>query len=82
MSRADTGSSQISSSGSQRESAGDADALALAAGELVRIALQRLRAEPHLAQELVHPRAPLGGGALRVHDQRLLDDAPDRGRAD
>ena len=45
-----------------RERAGDPDALALAAGELVRIALDERRVEADEAQQLLHP---LASGAAR-----------------
>ena len=41
-SSAEIGSSAMMKSGLERERAGDRDALALAAGELVRVALRRL----------------------------------------
>ena len=50
--------------GLDRERARDADALALAAGELVRIAVDRARVEADQREQLLHARAgralPLG----------------------
>ena len=40
--------------GPQRERAGDADALALAAGELVRVAVVVLRVQPDQLQQVLH----------------------------
>ena len=51
-SSAETGSSPTRSLGSTRQRAGDADALALAAGELVRVAVQRSAAEPDQLEQL------------------------------
>ena len=58
----------------ERERAGDADALALPAGKLVRIAVERLRPQADLAEQLGRPglRAPGRGDA--VIGQRLGDD--------
>ena len=56
-SSADTDSSAMIELRIARERAGDADALALAAGELVRIALGMLRQQSHLLQQFLH--APL-----------------------
>ena len=74
-------SSQTSTCGLHRERPGDADAGALPARELVRIAPPARRIEPdpphHLADIGVHA----GGGHDAVHDRRLaddLDDAPAR----
>ena len=66
--------------GLQRDRAGDADALALAAGELVRVAVVVLGVEPDRA-----PSAP-APSCLRfvlvlldaVDDERLADDRADR----
>ena len=62
----------------QRDASGDADALTLTAGELVRVAVDVLRVETHELEELLHPRPPL---VLR-HDvgvdlQGLGDDLAD-----
>ena len=65
----------------QRERAGDADALALAAGELVRIVVHLRRPQADLLEQLgdraCSPRAPRGDA---VHAQRLADDVA-RGHA-
>ena len=55
-SSAETGSSATMSFGLQRQRAGDADALALAAGELVRIAVGVLGREPDELEQLLHAR--------------------------
>ena len=55
-SSAETGSSATISFGPQRQRAGDADALALPAGELVRVAVVVLRVQPDQLQQLLHPR--------------------------
>ena len=63
----------------QRQRAGDGDPLALAAGELVGVALGVLRREAHLRQQLGHALAPL---RLRqdvgVDHPGLGDDLVDR----
>ena len=46
--------------GVERERPGDADALALAAGELVRVAVGVVRVEPDGREQLADPLAPLG----------------------
>ena len=67
-SSADTGSSQISSVRVERERAGDADALALAAGELVRVALERRSApQPDRLEQLARPARARSPGADAVH---------------
>src|SRR6185312_5498141 len=58
----------------QHQGAGDRDALALAAGEFVRITFARRGIEPDLAQRIVdHPLALLGR-ADAVHLEALADD--------
>ena len=54
---------------------GDADALALAAGKFVRVAVGHLRFQAHFFQQ-PHDFFPVGGAALgkAVHAQRLADD--------
>ena len=52
----------------------DADALALPAGELMRISLRMVRCQPDQSEQLVHPRTPCHAVADTVHDQRLLQD--------
>ena len=60
----------------QRERARDADALALAAAELVRIAIDRRGIEPDEAVELGHARHAGLGVPHLVDDERLFDDLP------
>ncbi|RPK76440.1 hypothetical protein EES42_03360 [Streptomyces sp. ADI95-17] len=65
--------------GVQGQTAGDADALALTAGELVRIAVDVLRVEPDDVQQLLDPAAPVAlRGDLGVDLVRLPDDVADR----
>ena len=59
--------------GVDRQRAGDADALALAAGELVRIAPRVLRSEPDHVQELRDPPRALASLRQSVDGQRLAD---------
>ena len=76
-SSAETGSSQMISFGAQRERTGDADPLALAARELVRVAVVVLRVQADAVHELLD--APLGGSRLRALDRvGRADDLPDR----
>ena len=63
--------------GLQRERPGDADALALAAGELVRVAVGEGAVQPDRVHQLHHPRPPLGLAELRVLVERLGDDRAD-----
>ena len=59
----------------ERHRARNGDALALAAGELVRIAIERRWIEPGVGERAFHDAAPLGGVHLRpLRDQPLLDD--------
>ena len=60
-----------------RERARDADALALAAGELVREAVVVLGVEADDLEQLLHAALVLGGGAELVHLERLRDDEAD-----
>ena len=55
-SRALTGSSATQDAGARRERPGDRDALALAAGELVRVAVGRLGGQPDRLEQLGDPR--------------------------
>ena len=56
------------------QGAGDADALALAAGELVGVAVEVIPLEPHLLDQFADaPGDFVGPGALQAH--RLADDA-------
>ena len=50
--------------GVERQRAGDADALALAAGELVGIAVVVLGVEPHDLEQLLDPRQDLFFGTM------------------
>ena len=62
----------------QHHGAGDGDALALAAGELMRIAVLRLRIEADLLQRRPDTSVALIGVHARALDQQaLLDDLPD-----
>ena len=64
--------------GLQRDRAGDADALALAAGELVRQPVVVLGVEPDLLHQLLHAAlALLLVGQRAVDDERLGDDRAD-----
>ena len=63
--------------GVERQGAGDADALALPAGELVRVALGVLGVEAHRVQQLGDPLLALGLGADAVDLERLADDVAD-----
>jgi len=63
--------------GGQR--AGDADALALAAGELVGEAVDETAVQPDEGHEFLHALDALGLGVAQVVDaQRFADDAADR----
>ena len=78
-SSADVGSSAISSRGLEGQRAGDADALALAARELVRVAVAQVAGQVHLVEQLLDPLAR----ARRpwrpcVQQQRLADRLADR----
>ena len=63
--------------GSERERSRDADALALPAGELVRVALGGVGIQPDGPQQLDDRFAPAGAVADAVNDQRLGDDGAD-----
>src|SRR5690348_1497974 len=59
----------------ENQSASDADALALAAGELVRIPCQRVFADSDFLEHLNHAPAALARGKARlVNCQRLAND--------
>ena len=62
----------------QRERAGDADALALAAGERVREAVHVGGRQLHQVEQLAHPPPALLERAHAVDQQRLGDDVGDR----
>ena len=57
-----------------RQGAGDADALALSAGEFVRVALHRIRRKPDTVQQRDGPLVPIPPGADAMDDKSLLDD--------
>ena len=61
-----------------RERPGDADALALAAGELVRIAVRVGREQADRAQQVGHALALLASGCEAVEPDRLADDVAAR----
>ena len=64
-SSAETGSSATISFGLQRQRPGDADALALAAGELVRVAVVVLGVQPDDLEQLLDPAAgPCPSGTM------------------
>ena len=65
-------------SGLTRERAGDADALALAAGELVRVAVDVALVEPDLAEQLADQRLALRLVGEAVDERALADDLADR----
>jgi hypothetical protein len=63
----------------QRERARDADALTLAAGELVRVAVVVLGVEPHLLHQFLDRALALAVPLLQAVDhERLADDRSDR----
>src|SRR5262249_28449185 len=58
--------------------AGDGDALALTAGELVRVAVAAGRIELHLCERLARPSVAFGRGETRrMDEQALADDLAD-----
>src|SRR6185295_9926445 len=59
--------------GLERQGARDADALALSAGELVRVALGVRNRQADRLEELVHAPLALGARAAGVDHERLLD---------
>ena len=63
-SSAETGSSQMTSDGSQDQCPGNADALALAAGEFMRIAIEHARRQAHMLE---------GFGSRRWRSAAILD---------
>ena len=63
--------------GCERERAGDADPLALAAGEFVRVAVERVLPQAHLEGQLRDPRRQLAAARDAVIDERLADDVAD-----
>ena len=58
----------------ERQRASDADALALAAGELVRVAVDVLGVEPHALEQLAHAVARRSCPVDAVQPQRQADD--------
>ena len=61
----------------QRQRAGDRDALALPAGELVGIAVEVLPAHADLLEQLDDALGQLGAGRLAIDPQRPADDVLD-----
>ncbi len=59
------------------ESAGDGDALALTATELVRVAIFRIWRQSHLGEEFLHPILDRLAGAVAIHHQGLGDSIAD-----
>nr|WP_236637981.1 hypothetical protein [Mangrovicoccus ximenensis] len=64
--------------GIDRDRPGDADALALAAAELVRITAEMFVAEPDQPQQFRDARRPVGGGQRQVQPERLVEHLADR----
>ena len=63
----------------ERHRPGDGDALALPAGELVRVAVEGRWVEPGVGERPLDDAAALGGVELRpLRDQAFLDDLGDR----
>src|SRR5258707_12770557 len=62
----------------ERQRARDADALALAAGELVRVILHLIRPEADLVEQLGNPLALFASGRQTVNAERLADDIAGR----
>ena len=77
-SSAETGSSQTMSSWIQGERAGDADALALAARELVRVTVDEVGVEADDFEQLLDRPAPSPPVADLVDEEWLPDDVADR----
>ena len=73
-SSAEIGSSQTMKFGSERQRARDADALALPAGKLVRIASRHARVEADHSQQFLHPLARGAAARQAMHRQRLAHD--------
>ena len=61
----------------QRQGSGDADALALASGELGRKAVVVLRVEPDNLHQPLHAPPPLIALCHVMDGQRVADDRPD-----
>ena len=64
--------------GPDGERAGDADPLALSAGELARVLARVVRTQPHLCEELRDPLRAVLRGADRVDREHLEQRAADR----
>ena len=62
----------------ERQRARDADALPLAAGELMRIVVHLIRPQPDLFEQLGDPLALLAAGGDAVDAERLADDIAGR----
>ena len=77
-SSADTGSSQTISLRPQRDRARDADALALAAGELVRVAVVVLRVQADPLDEVLDLGLDAALGPCPLDAERRADDRADR----
>ncbi len=58
----------------EREPAREADALALPAGELVRIPVPQLRSQPDLVEQLLHVLVERAAARTGLDAQRLADD--------
>ena len=76
-SSAETSSSATRQSGLDGERAGDADPLALAAGELVRITSRRVRGQADEGQQLGDARRDCGSFAQPVDPERLAQHGAD-----
>ena len=76
-SSAETGSSQMMSE-VQRDRPREADPLALAARELVRVAVRGVGRQPHDLEDLADARIGLGSARDAVDAERLADRPPDR----
>ena len=63
--------------GLEREGAGDADALALAAGELVRVVVEVLARQADAFEQLAGLVVRPGAVGEAVHQQRLAEDLAD-----
>ena len=61
----------------EHQRAGDGDALALAAGEHVRVAAVVLRPQADLRHHVARPRGALGTAELGVDGERLFQDRAD-----
>ena len=82
LSSADTASSRITRRGDQRQRPGDVDALALAAGQLVRIAPpEAVRVEADLRQQIVRQgHAPCRAGMPWTRGPKAIESSIDQAR--